>query len=70
MPAGGRSSRSDQPKGEYHVQKKLTLSKETLRVLDDGDLAAVMGGHAPPHAQTGRKNKCKRSSGKGKGCKK
>jgi hypothetical protein len=39
--------------------KKLTLSKETLRTLDERDLALVVGGdsgaHEPPH---GGPNSC------------
>jgi len=32
------------------MRKTLTLSKETLRVLDDEDLARVVGGgHSGPH---------------------
>ena len=48
--------------------KKLTLSKETLRTLDERDLALVVGGdsgsHEPPH---GGPNSCPNT--KDAGCK-
>jgi hypothetical protein len=49
------------PEGEVSMKKKLTLSKETLRTLDEKDLSLVVGGagdsgsHEPPH---GGPNSC------------
>ena len=31
------------------MRRKLTLSTETLRVLDDADLTRVVGGHGSDH---------------------
>jgi hypothetical protein len=49
-------------------KKKLTLSKETLRTLDERDLSLVVGGdsgnHEPPH---GGPNSCPNT--KDPGCK-
>ena len=45
------------------MRKTLTLSKETLRVLDDEDLARVVGGgddkHGKGHGKTGKHGSCK-----------
>jgi natural product precursor len=55
---------------EAHMKKgkKLTLSKETLRTLDERDLSLVVGGdsgaHEPPH---GGPNSCPNT--KDPGCK-
>jgi hypothetical protein len=45
---GGASLTETSENEEERTMKKLTLSKETLRTLDDQDLSAVAGG-----AQTG-----------------
>ena len=50
--------------------KKLTLSKETLRTLDDQELSLVAGGsqsgsHVPPH---GGPNTCPNTKGPGSSC--
>jgi hypothetical protein len=51
------------------VRRKLTLSKETLRVLDDVDLTRVVGGHheSRPHHDK-KHNPGSRGSGVAKGC--
>ncbi len=44
------------------MRKTLTLSKETLRVLDDDELALVAGGadesHKKGHGKTGQHGSC------------
>ncbi len=47
--------------------RKLTLSKETLRVLDDEALADVVGGrHSKPHGpKHPKKHRGSKGSGKG-----
>ncbi len=44
------------------MRKTLTLSKETLRILDDEDLAMVAGGGDPSdhggHGKTGQHGSC------------
>jgi bacteriocin-like protein len=52
------------------TEKKLTLSKETLRTLDEKDLAQVVGGaqsgsHVPPQ---GGPNTCPNTKGPGNSC--
>jgi len=48
-----------------NVRKTLTLSKETLRILDDEDLAHVVGGgggsnrNGKGHGRTGQHGSCK-----------
>ena len=51
------------------MRRKLTLSKETLRVLDDADLTQVVGGHhkSEPHRDK-KHNPGSRGSGVAKGC--
>ena len=54
------------------MRKTLTLSKETLRILDDDELALVAGGgdkdHRPPkHGKTGQHGSCNAKS-KGSSC--
>ena len=46
------------------MRKKLTLSKETLRILDDQDLTRVVGG-AGDTGQTGASGQCNASHGNG-----
>jgi bacteriocin-like protein len=51
-------------------EKKLTLSKETLRTLDEKDLAQIVGGdqsgaHVPPQ---GGPNTCPNTKGPGNSC--
>jgi hypothetical protein len=50
--------------------RKLALSKETLRILDDDDLARVAGGgggdghgHNNGHGKTGQHGSCNANSG-------
>ena len=48
-------------------EKKLTLSKETLRTLDEKDLSQIVGGansgsHEPPH---GGPNSCPNTKASG-----
>ena len=56
------------------MKKKLTLSKETLRVLDDDDLALVVGGtgsghgHGKGHGKTGRHGSCQANKSKKSHC--
>jgi bacteriocin-like protein len=50
--------------------KKLTLSKETLRTLDEKDLSQIVGGgqsggHVPPN---GGPNTCPNTKGPGNSC--
>jgi hypothetical protein len=40
------------------MRRKLSLSKETLRILDDEDLALVAGGAGDPHPKTGQHGSC------------
>jgi len=44
------------------MRKTLTLSKETLRILDDDELALVAGGAGesdkPPYGKTGKHGSC------------
>jgi bacteriocin-like protein len=52
------------------TENKLTLSKETLRTLDEKDLSQVVGGdqsgsHTPPN---GGPNSCPNTKGPGKSC--
>jgi len=52
------------------TEKKLTLSKETLRTLDEKDLAQVVGGaqsgsNVPP---AGGPNTCPNTKGPGNSC--
>jgi bacteriocin-like protein len=52
------------------AEKKLTLSKETLRTLDEKDLSQVVGGaqsggHVPPQ---GGPNTCPNTKGPGNSC--
>jgi bacteriocin-like protein len=52
------------------TEKKLTLSKETLRTLDEKDLSQVVGGaqsggHVPPQ---GGPNTCPNTKGPGNSC--
>jgi bacteriocin-like protein len=52
------------------MEKKLTLSKETLRTLDEKDLSQVVGGaqsgsHVPP---AGGPNTCPNTKGPGNSC--
>lgn len=51
---------------ENTVRNKLTLGTETLRVLEDGELALAVGG-----GKTGKKSKCKGygKTGKKSSCK-
>jgi hypothetical protein len=51
-------------------EKKLTLSKETLRTLDEKDLSLIVGGaqsggHVPPQ---GGPNTCPNTKGPGHSC--
>jgi bacteriocin-like protein len=51
-------------------EKKLTLSKETLRTLDEKDLSQIVGGaqsgsHVPPQ---GGPNTCPNTKGPGSSC--
>jgi natural product precursor len=55
-------------RGRDSMKKKLTLSKETLRTLDDQELSLVAGGNnsgsnVPPVA-----NGCPSSKGPGNSC--
>ncbi|MDQ4032089.1 MAG: class I lanthipeptide [Actinomycetota bacterium] len=52
------------------MRRKLTLSKETLRVLDDADLTQVVGGHhsRPHHDKKKKHNPGSRGSGVANGC--
>ena len=55
------------------MKRKLTLSKETLRILDDHDLTRVVGGggdsnHKNGHGKTGQHGSCNARSAKGKAC--
>lgn len=43
--------------------KKLTLSRETLRCLDDEDLMGVVGGHHHGKGGGGNSNDCNNSNG-------
>jgi hypothetical protein len=61
IPRGGRGSLKD---------KKLTLSKETLRTLDEKELSLIVGGdqsggHVPPQ---GGPNTCPNTKGPGNSC--
>ena len=53
------------------MRKTLTLSKETLRILDDDELALVAGGaddsHKKGHGKTGQHGSCNAKS-KGSSC--
>jgi bacteriocin-like protein len=56
--------------GPMKAEKKLTLSKETLRTLDEKDLSQVVGGaqsggHVPPQ---GGPNTCPNTKGPGNSC--
>ncbi len=52
------------------MRKTLTLSKETLRVLDDDELALVAGGaddsHKKGHGKTGQHGSCNANKDKSK----
>lgn len=60
--------------------RRLTLSTETLRVLDDSDLAGVVGGtlsgggsrkdHKKGHGKTGQHGSCNARSKPSKPCRK
>ncbi len=47
---------------EESVKKKLALSKETLRALDEQELSLVVGGsgkgHGKGHGKTGQHGSC------------
>jgi hypothetical protein len=56
--------------GTMKKDKKLTLSRETLRTLDERDLSLVVGGaqsgsHVPPR---GGPNTCPNTKGPGNSC--
>jgi bacteriocin-like protein len=59
-PNRARDGSSGIPKGESMKEKKLTLSKETLRTLDEKELSQIVGGdqsgsNTPPN---GGPNSC------------
>jgi hypothetical protein len=54
------------------MRKTLTLSKETLRILDDDELALVAGGADPSdkkkgHGKTGNSGHCQANKKKSQG---
>jgi hypothetical protein len=52
------------------MMRKLSLSKETLRILDDEELALVAGGAGDPshgNGQTGASGQCNATHGNGHG---
>ena len=66
-----RDGSSGIPKGGGSMkEKKLTLSKETLRTLDEKDLSQIVGGeqsggNVPP---AGGPNTCPNTKGPGNSC--
>jgi len=71
VPQANRATVTPDAQREKFMKKKLTLSKETLRTLDEKELSLVVGGAGQSGANTppnGGPNTCPNTKGPGNSC--